>query len=871
MNNARLLITDGTKSISLLNLRSWLLQDWSPSIPEPKGGGVFRSSPLTDGRNLASKRLDNVIETFNLVGSGANQDNLIYEIQELERLLEKAVNYWITDWQNEPVWLEARASCEDEIRYSVITDYRLTGFGSPFKQPFFNAYNMTATEAILAVEHSSWQSTIPCEEGTCVQISSTRHYPEMGAVTSATFEPAQSSDDVEIDLLNHKVHLDHTTDYIGTKPTEEFCETAILFDNITIPHGAYIVSAYIQLEGGAHSGASAMGVKIYFQDPDKGAVITFSGTWWDYSTRKRIPGYVGWKAPHFDIGTTYNTPSLISMIQHVVDSTSWASGQDMVVFLEYESVTPPADFRGYYTFDSVHEPPKLIVEWLTTEGTEIGRTATCLNEVFVANKHNVAPITHVYYKDVSDGVTPWHGNFIGDPTYPYGILPAAPAVGDFLYFGSSTAVTNSGPFNTIVFDLHAAQTGITDIHWSYYNGATYTLFVPGSTMCGNWLLDEAGVTSITFRQPENWVAETVNGVAGYWITAEIITVPGASTPPEQQNRDIYTVVQPFVDIDEAQVKGDIPALARIIFDSNACYPRPTATLSMGLRSLERGEDFTAYLNCSEEQNQVGITFGITEGTVNLTTATESPSGHNIDCSGFSNTALTYLCHWEFDPSVSGQYPGVYHAYVRCRQTSGTVQAVKFRLRSVFGTGYNVTYSETNVTYKLNEIIAVDLGQINIQSPRLMLANGGGPTTKKPTGYQPTSMRIILDASNLLGDDFEVYDVVLLPTDEWVGTFAGTPEGVDETIAYEGKRIDVDGITNPRMYRALLNEIISTTSQTIDAELFRIASSRPILQSNKNQRLWFLQTHDIYLYSYFEATGKVRLQRSDRYLVMRGNR
>jgi hypothetical protein len=120
MINPRLLVTDGTDTINLLSLRGWLLNDWSPAVAEPKGGGVFRDSPLVDGRKLAYSKFENIIDTFNLVGSGASQNLMITSIQKLERLLQKAKTYWTSGWQRDPVWLEVHAANESNTRYATI-------------------------------------------------------------------------------------------------------------------------------------------------------------------------------------------------------------------------------------------------------------------------------------------------------------------------------------------------------------------------------------------------------------------------------------------------------------------------------------------------------------------------------------------------------------------------------------------------------------------------------------------------------------------------------------------------------------------------------------------------------------------------------
>ena len=155
-----LIITDGSTRIDLLSMKGWMLKEWSPSVPEPKSGGIFRSSPLVNGRRLAYRKMDNITDTFNIVGSEGSQNDMIGTIQRIQRLLEKATEYWTSGWQNEPVWIEAKGTNESRPRYATIVDYRLSGFGGIYQQPFFGGCS-SATEAILVVEHMFWQETKP--------------------------------------------------------------------------------------------------------------------------------------------------------------------------------------------------------------------------------------------------------------------------------------------------------------------------------------------------------------------------------------------------------------------------------------------------------------------------------------------------------------------------------------------------------------------------------------------------------------------------------------------------------------------------------------------------------------------------------------
>jgi hypothetical protein len=491
-----------------------------------------------------------------------------------------------------------------------------------------------------------------------------------------------------------------------------------------------------------------------------------------------------------------------------------------------------------------------------TAGSEtVGADATCANDVFIGNKHNRGAITHVYYYDDSAGV--YSAQLVDGGA---ALLPAIPAVDDCLYIGSCNTLSDYGPIFNVVFDISVAAADIIGV-WEYYDSGTAAWedlddTVTGAWVCGNVNFEETGVTHVTFRIPANQVVTAVNGVTGYWIRYRVTTPGVAPTPPTQDDAYIYTVLNPYIDIDELEVGGDIPAASRIIIDCGGCNERRTSTLNIALRSVDRGEDFTAYLNVAN--NQPGITF-MPSNAAGLEVSGKSPCGYVYETSDV-NTSLTEECYWLFDSGIATQYSGSYHVYVRLDQITGAAEEVKLRARAVMGTDYNINYSDTGVTKITSYSHAVDLGKLVIPSPYSM----------RP-GDQLSRLKICLDVQNPSGREIDIFDLVLFPTDEWMGTFSTAASGLAVATGHTGKRYDIDGVTNPRTYRATLTNIVNDTKQTIDAELMRVASAPPMLQANRDQRLWFFQTYGEQLKAHFETISSVRIQRACRYLTMRGSR
>ena len=109
-----LTITDGTTTIDI-KTGVFRLVDWTPITPPTKGGGVWQDSMLDDGRRLTMTKRANGREVFSLRVAGASMDDTIKETQELRRLLEKARQYWTTNWQREPVWIANRSSVSANV------------------------------------------------------------------------------------------------------------------------------------------------------------------------------------------------------------------------------------------------------------------------------------------------------------------------------------------------------------------------------------------------------------------------------------------------------------------------------------------------------------------------------------------------------------------------------------------------------------------------------------------------------------------------------------------------------------------------------------------------------------------------------------
>jgi hypothetical protein len=959
MLNPILRITDGTETVNLIDLKGFTLNDWKPAVAEPKGGGVFRSSPMSSGRRLAYRMMDNVIDTFNLIGGKSSQDDMIASIQKLERLLEKSTEYWTSDFQNVPVWIEAKAATESLTRYAVIVDYRLTGFGGPYQQPFFGSDCSSATEAILVIEHKLWQETVPGETGECVELHNDTEYLHRDTGFDGTFYPGGSDYDCTYDRQDGDVGLvahGLTVGHIGIFPRAN-SSSGIVFYDLPIPSNAIIDSASLRLTKYGVSTVGAASILVSAQSQFGGKIVSTTivtqGTGYrnpkvrinDASVPKNyIPAYItaqyniSGQITQLNIingGQGYSSPTLViwddvpigypgpgsgamatctttpvgvdalpfdgtvedylnrtpvggpvielsfdeypgsidvtTLVKGVVNNTYWTSGDNLCLFLD----SLGESYRQFCSWDEGVDIPSLYIMW-TQDVDVAGTTKTCAQEVYISNKHTNFPITHIYVHDDSLGT--YSDNEIGHdysassfPLFPYN--PGAgvyPSVNDCIYFGSAESTLNSwndAPFCSLVFDLQQGSFGIGTLIWEYYDGVTppdgFTTFYPYGEEVA---LKIAGVGSIVWEQPDDWVTALGYLVAqnAYWIRCRIVSLssaPPAIYPPYQWHRDIFTVINPYVDIDADEVPGDTTALARILFNSASGIGMPTDTVIMGLRSLSRGTNFSAYLNASDKPNPY-IKTTLLSGS--FVADSRAPTGRSFLCTNpSSHDALI----WRINSKISNEYNGTYHAYVRCSQVGVAGGSVNLQLRVEQHAAIN--YSETNaIICGGDEITYVDLGQIAFPSGYTHLQGDSG-----------SYYDVVLSAIIPLGEIVHIYDVVLIPSDEWVCSISAyNPAYSYTTLLRYGTGFDLDAIRNPRKYRSYLvspelppppeNPFLHTGLVYL-CELSRVASGEPMFQANVDQRLWFFQVDSNLNTSSIQNCGAIRAERSARYLLARG--
>lgn len=846
-------ITDGTTTIDLLSIGfGFHLREWTPAIAEPKDGGVFSSNPLVDGRQLTQRVLDNTVEPFTLALNAADADDAIWYMQELRRLLTKAHQYWTTEWANAPVWIEAKAAKETNLRYAVIVDWRLQKDGNPFSQPFFTHGPVVMDNLDLAIERDHWTNYSPGLSD-CLNIKSID--PASVVNTSVgPFEIAASADDATVNFNGSTIDLTGDSITLGGDGTNWYA-ALFRFTNVNVPAGATITDAYIRFR----SPSSEKGHIIHLVISGERSVTpaTFS-TYANYAARTKTLESVAWSItnPWANQGY-YNTPDLSSVVQEIIDLPGWAANNEMAIFIVGSKLE--IETRDVWSYNGLStNAAELYVTYRASEEA-FGQEETCTPyAVHVANKSNQAQIDTIFMYENGVGYTD-----LLAASLPYNLLPTSATIGDYLYIGVDSTTAVGGPFNSVVFDLAAGLEGIAlSLQWEYSDSATPTWAALASLKDNTNELQEAGINSLHFIPPSDWTAALLNGVTAYWIRLNI-TAGTAGQLPQQQNRHPYTVIHPYFDIEADTIGGDLSALILMYLQNRGYSAGTNASMGgfhIGTRGLGRGEEFSAFFNASNEQHQPGVSAVAGASTTLPVTDIVAPTGKRATYNpGSQNTTPVTQVTWQINYPYSAQYRGRYRVFLRYAQDGGADGDFNVRLGYVFGSSFE-RFTELVTVPKPNaaaSISILELGQVVF--PGIL---------NEDVGTIYLDLQFASLATSSWGDVY-IYDLILLPYDEWTGSFYGYD------AVYQFEVLKIDPISIPKE-KTLAVKVDAEDNYKLLNVWSAVENNIPSVPPNKAMRVWILTDRGntgttAYTRTDFHAGMSVAVNKVQRYSSMRGGR
>lgn len=111
--------------------------------------------------------------------------------------------------------------------------------------------------------------------------------------------------------------------------------SAVRFVNVDIIDNATIVSAYLKLTARTATAGTGCKGRIFAEATDDAP--TFADSEAQFLTREsnKTTAYVNWDNPSsWSIGAVYTSPDISAVIQEIIDRPGWASGNDLVLFID---------------------------------------------------------------------------------------------------------------------------------------------------------------------------------------------------------------------------------------------------------------------------------------------------------------------------------------------------------------------------------------------------------------------------------------------------------------------------------------------------------------------------------------------------------
>lgn len=516
-------------------------------------------------------------------------------------------------------------------------------------------------------------------------------------------------------------------------------------------------------------------------------------------------------------------------------------------------------------------------------GLEFGYTSSTPNVycgyerlIPVANHHVHHNLHHIIRVDASGPTFLRFINQSSEVALPWTLLPSPAAIGDALCFG---AELYSSPFTNLVFGLSQGMSGITVV-WEYYNGAGWTTL---DTRDNTNNMAQSG--SIHWPLPSNMAYGQFSTfyagaptISAYWVRMRVSAIT-SPVSPIQANNEIFTCHWPYVDLDAGNVGGDIPAKARIQMRirSSSVSASPilhSDKVRVALRSMERGEEFTPFINLTDTVI-MDMNFGRwnvydwTRGTTIESMAGQcgyscryTPTGPSVSGEGIM---YAYVAD-----GYEGQYKGKYRVFLRCRQNGGNAGdlGVNFYAGPAGAPGiYRSGWVYTK--YADGRPHLLDLGLVDI------------PLTQGlALGDSYEAFGITFYGANLntgSSPTLDLTDAIFWPVDEWTGEFTynhepGTLQKFERHYFHE-----IDSTLYPKEeLRAFVKYTLTSSQQVNEAKAPALVSysNRPfILPVNKKVRLWFLaeeqEAADGERDAAHEIYHTITLYRTDRFYGLRG--
>ena len=117
--------------------------------------------------------------------------------------------------------------------------------------------------------------------------------------------------------------------HLGLDSTNGANDEGLRFQDVTVPQGAIISSAYIEFTA-KYSYTGSTNINVKAEAADNAAV--YSGAYFGVSSRT-YGSSVAWSLGNWTSGQFYQTPELKTLVQPIVDRSGWSGGNSMSFML----------------------------------------------------------------------------------------------------------------------------------------------------------------------------------------------------------------------------------------------------------------------------------------------------------------------------------------------------------------------------------------------------------------------------------------------------------------------------------------------------------------------------------------------------------
>ena len=212
--------------------------------------------------------------------------------------------------------------------------------------------------------------------GLCTGVPTTTHAATITKIVAANNDDAE--EEGPTGTTPFAMHLDSSDIELVTdvEPTSYGVQqVGLRFTAVTIPAGATITDAYLTFRAVAAdspmTNSDATNLTI------KGQLIadatTFTTTSGNISSRAVTTSAASWVPTPWTTGTDYDSPSIASVIQEIVDQGAWASGNDIAIIITGTGHRASSSFDG-----NSANAAKLVVTYSNCPGWTVTTTADSL-------------------------------------------------------------------------------------------------------------------------------------------------------------------------------------------------------------------------------------------------------------------------------------------------------------------------------------------------------------------------------------------------------------------------------------------------------------------------------------------------------------